>query len=260
MARIRSVHPGLSTDEAYMQMSAFAKAALPLLWTECDDQGVFEWKPVVLKARILPADSVDFSAILGEYEALGAVLKIDVEGKNYGLVRNFQKYQRPKKPNEIHPLPNQYRTFVGSPDISSEPVPHQLPTGSENSPQMEDEGGRMKEEGGIGSSDNLEPRTNVVGAKAPSTAAYAFEGRTIKLNQKDLDQWKKAYPHLSLEAELLSLDDWAGKEKPKNWFAAVSGALNKKNRAAHEAIEKHRVSIQTPNAKTKSRTGVDSRL
>ena len=67
MARIRSVHPGMASDEIYMSMSITAKAAWPLLWTECDDNGIFEWKPIVLKARIFPADAVDFAAILAEW-------------------------------------------------------------------------------------------------------------------------------------------------------------------------------------------------
>lgn len=60
---------GLSSDEAFMSMSMTAKAAWPLLWTECDDNGVFEWKPVVLKARIFPGDSLDFDSILAEWLA-----------------------------------------------------------------------------------------------------------------------------------------------------------------------------------------------
>lgn len=134
-----------------MQMSMEAKAAWPMLWTECDDQGVFEWKPIVLKARIFPADNVDFSAVLAEYETLNCIRKITMQGKSYGLVRNFRKFQRPKKPNSTFPLPDEFRTYVAldkpssepSDDEdggSSEPVPHQFPTGTENPPQMEDGG------------------------------------------------------------------------------------------------------------------------
>lgn len=141
MARIRSVHPGIATDEAYMLMTAYAKAAWPLLWTECDDSGVFEWKPVVLKARLLPADNIDFSAILDEYIKLGVVKAFEVSGRAYGAIRNFQRFQRPKKPNPIHPLPEAVAPFVtgGSP-----PVPHQFPTSGENIPQMEDEGDKRE--------------------------------------------------------------------------------------------------------------------
>lgn len=62
----------------------------------------------------------------------------------------------------------------------------------------------------------------------PSPKVYAFESGVIKLSQKDFDQWKHAYANLSLEAELLSLTEWASGQ-PK-WFFAVSSALAKKNR------------------------------
>ncbi len=126
-----------------MLMSAFAKAAWPTLWTECDDQGVFEWKPVVLKARLLPADVVSFDAILEEWSSLGVVIRFDINGKSYGAVRNFQRFQRPKKPTKVHPLPYELRNFVVSGISSSEPVPHHSGTCGGNPPQMEDGEGEI---------------------------------------------------------------------------------------------------------------------
>jgi uncharacterized protein YdaU (DUF1376 family) len=65
---------------------------------------------------------------------------------------------------------------------------------------------------------------------APSGAPkWAFESGRIRLNAKNLAQWKSAYEHLSLEAELLGLSKWA-EEQGDNWFCAVSGALAKRNR------------------------------
>jgi hypothetical protein len=121
-----------------MTMSMAAKAAWALLWTECDDNGVFEWKPVVLKARIFPAESVDFSAILDEYAALGCVRKFEVDGKPFGVIKNFGKWQRPKHPSYRHTLPDHLRSFSGSPH----------PVGGEASPSPTEIGAQRKEEGG----------------------------------------------------------------------------------------------------------------
>ncbi|WP_158255688.1 MULTISPECIES: DUF1376 domain-containing protein [Sinorhizobium] len=66
---------------------------------------------------------------------------------------------------------------------------------------------------------------------ASDVAEYAFEAKTIRLLEKDLANWRKAFPHISVEAELWSLDEWAGK-KGSQWFTAVSGALAKKERDA----------------------------
>lgn len=64
----------------------------------------------------------------------------------------------------------------------------------------------------------------------------AFESGVIRLTQKDLDQWIEAFSHLDVKAELLALTEWA--QKQQNWFMAVSGALAKRNRAAHERLTK----------------------
>lgn len=149
MARIRSVHPGLSTDEAFMAMTPYAMAAWPILWTECDDHGVFEWKPLVLKARILPATQIDFTSLLDEWLQLECVISFEINGKKYGVVKNFCRYQRPKKPAYRFPLPDQFHNFVGLKPSITEPVPNQFPTGGEIPPQREDVGGNMEDGGCI---------------------------------------------------------------------------------------------------------------
>lgn len=64
---------------------------------------------------------------------------------------------------------------------------------------------------------------------APSPVKrYAFEEGVIRLNERDFNRWKSAYPYVGLQAELISLAPWAAKQG-KNWFFAVSGALRKKN-------------------------------
>jgi hypothetical protein len=142
MARIRSVHPGLASDEAFMTMSMAAKAAWALLWTECDDHGLFEWKPIVLKARIFPADPVDFAAVLAEYETLGCIKRVEIEGKSYGLIRNFGKFQRPKNPSYRYQWSEEFASYAGFPVV----LPQSSPSPTEKPPQMKEEGGRMDKE------------------------------------------------------------------------------------------------------------------
>src|SRR5262245_60251457 len=125
MSRIRSMHPGLFTDEAYVSVSMAARVLLPGIWTESDDHGVFEWKPVTLKMKLMPADAVDVAALLDELAAAKIVHKFIFEGKEYGAVRNFTKYQRPKKPAFKYPLPDELRTYVGLKAESTEPVENQ---------------------------------------------------------------------------------------------------------------------------------------
>ena len=64
---------------------------------------------------------------------------------------------------------------------------------------------------------------------------YAFQGETIRLNQADLAQWQKSFHAIpDIQAELRSIDIWLQGEsvpeaKRKNWFAGVSGLLNRKH-------------------------------
>lgn len=144
MARIRSIHPGLFTDEAFMSLSLLARVVLPGLWTECDDQGVFAWKPQTLKARLLPGDNADMALVLAELEAADLICAFSHGGKPFGAVRNFRKYQRPKKPSHVHALPAELRNYVGMNAEISPPLPHLFSTGEEMPAQRED----GEEEGG----------------------------------------------------------------------------------------------------------------
>lgn len=156
MSRIRSVHPGLFTDEAFVCLTDAAQIFFIGLWTECDDQGAFEWKPVQLRLKLRGNRDGGVDGLLDELEASKCICSYEHEGRKYGLVRNFQRFQRPKKPNSVHFIPPEFRTFVGlkadsseppphSSEDTSPPVPHQFPTSGEKSPQMEDGGGRMEE-------------------------------------------------------------------------------------------------------------------
>jgi hypothetical protein len=178
MARIRSVHPGLFTDEAFVSLTPIARVLLIGIWTEADDMGAFEWKAIQLKMRILPVDNVDVSSIMAELDAVNVVSQYEVDGRKYGAIRNFGRFQRPKKPNSIHPMPSEWRRYActerhgSEPDedeggsgsepkvVKEAPVPKKselkivqastssppVPPTEEKSPQMEDGGWRMEDE------------------------------------------------------------------------------------------------------------------
>jgi hypothetical protein len=193
MARIRSVHPGLWTDEAFVSVSLGARLLAIGIWNECDDRGAFEWKPLGLKMKLMPADNVDVSSLLAELVSADIVARYEVDGRQYGAVRNFGRWQRPKKPNSIYPIPVEWRKYAatdkpGSELIEvqaehasengsdqSEEVPDRFPTSSppvstkgEKSPQMEDGGGRKeKKEPSLRSGVAREARQEPNGTRLP---------------------------------------------------------------------------------------------
>jgi hypothetical protein len=260
MARIRSVHPGLFTDEAFMALSDAARVFLIGLWTEADDHGVFEWKPLTLKARLRPNNNEPVDALLGEMEAVDVIRRFDVDGRAFGALRNFTVYQRPKSPQYKHILPADLFCFVGlkkgddgqsdvmafprdttaaerqrakrerdkggtchaSAVTSTEPIPQN----SELSRQMEDGGGNRREE-----------ERKIGGAEAP---AMAFVGKVIRLSFEDFDRWRTAYGAVpDLRAELEAADAHYADNPPKNgkWFFPASNWLK---RAHEQALAKER--------------------
>jgi hypothetical protein len=146
--RIRSIHPGLFTDEAFVSVSDAAQIFYIGLLTEADDQGVFEWKPITLKMRLRPASLSPVDSLLTELQDAQRIVSYEIAGRHYGAIRNFRKFQRPKYPNALHPITDEIRSYVGlSPTIPeiSEAQPPPIPPNAEKSPQMEEVGGRRKE-------------------------------------------------------------------------------------------------------------------
>lgn len=211
MARIRSIHPGLFTDEAFVSCNPLARLLLLGIWTESDDFGVFEWKPVTLKMKLLAADQADVPDLLNDLVAFDIIKQVTLVGKQYGLVRNFCRYQRPKLPSERVPLPKELWTYVGlnadgsrpdnrtAPSISksvmnqsgttapttpanSKPVRNRSRTGPVKPSQMEEGGDnrRKKEEGD--SSNHIDKPVVVVAPRDPETLA----GTTTTQVENDL--------------------------------------------------------------------------
>lgn len=157
MARIRSVHPGLWTDESFVSASPLARLLWIGLWGEADDHGVFEWKPLALKMRLAPADGVDMTALLDELESADLIRSFSAEGRRYGAVRNFQKWQSPKKPSYKHPIPDEMLLYVQS-GTSAEPVGNRYGTG------------RTTEEGGSGTGTEKTRKYRTAEASAPPSS------------------------------------------------------------------------------------------
>lgn len=216
MSRIRSIHPGLWTDEAFVSLSPFARLLFMGMWNECDDKGLFVWSPLQLKMRLLPADNVDAAALMAEIEAAGCIRKYEIGGKAYGAVRNFAKFQRPKKPNDIHPSTPEILEFAGhNGELAQDEgnvVPHQFPTIGEKSPQMEDGGGKREDGGEKG---------------------YAFCAGAVRLTAKDRLDWQKRFHAIpDFDAELHAMAAWVNAQPPEKqhkWFATGSAWLNKRH-------------------------------
>lgn len=220
MARVRSIHPGIWTDDAFMSLSAHARLLFFGLWNEAFDDGVFEWKPLTLKARIFPVDPVDVEELLAELVSVGMIARIDSQEKRPGAIRNFQKFQRPKKPNSSGMLPDEWRDFVGVSTTSSEPVRNQSPTGSEKSPQMEEGGGNRR------GKESSEPDGSGAGAPTEDLEVRLFRRgkEVLGKNAGGVISKLKSHCRGNLDEALANIETAAGKQSPMEW---VQGILRK---------------------------------
>jgi hypothetical protein len=124
MARIRNVKPDFFRHEGLQDLEKANPGKYPMfvfegLWTKCDRQGVFEWKPRSLKLDILPFLDFCMEESLKILETAGYVQKYAVDGKEYGIIQTFRKHQiisRAEQNNiNVFPLPDA-KTFEEEPD------------------------------------------------------------------------------------------------------------------------------------------------
>lgn len=241
MARIRSVHPGLWTDDNFVTLSLAARLFLIGMWNEADDYGLFEWKPLRLKMRLSPADAIDASALMDELADGGFLVRLERDGKQYGAVKNFRKFQRPQRPSPpLLQVDSEIARIIGLGASESDhgTLNDDSASAHGKSPQMEKEDGEgeEKEEG-----EKEAGNTVLNSARRFAPDEYAFSGKVVRLTRPDFDRWKAAYGHLELMAELEARDAWlAGPEVSakdrKNWFASTSKYLaNRNGEAAQRA-------------------------
>lgn len=99
--RNRLLDPGFFENEELAELGAEAQILFAGLWCYADREGRFKWKPQIIKGRIFPFTQCDVPQLLDSLALAGFIVRYNVNGKEYGQVLNFLKYQR------IHPREKQ---------------------------------------------------------------------------------------------------------------------------------------------------------
>jgi len=100
MARIRTFKPEFLRHEELQELENKYHNDCPMfvflgLWSVCDKQGVFQWKPKSLKLDIYPFLEYDMEKTLSILLDNGFISRFETEDGNvYGFVINFEKHQR----------------------------------------------------------------------------------------------------------------------------------------------------------------------
>jgi hypothetical protein len=97
MARIRTIKPDLFKHEDLFDLEA--ETGLPIrfawagLFTICDREGRFKWRPRSIKAEVLPFDDIDFSRVLHALATRGFLVVYACSGELYGSIPSFKAHQ-----------------------------------------------------------------------------------------------------------------------------------------------------------------------
>ena len=115
MARIRTIKPEFYRHEELQNLELQHKGKYPMfvfagLLNHCDKNGVFPWKPKILKLDILPFLKFDMEDTLNILETAGQIVKFTEKNKEYGFIQTFLQHQRISgkelQEEAKYPLPN----------------------------------------------------------------------------------------------------------------------------------------------------------
>ena len=109
MARIRTIKPEFFLHEGLAD--AEAETGLPVrlafvgLWTICDREGRFAWRPRAIGAQLFPYHQQDMDEILSALESIGCVARYEAGGKVYGCIPSWGEHQKPNHKEAASSIP-----------------------------------------------------------------------------------------------------------------------------------------------------------
>ncbi len=138
MGRIRTIKPEFFTHEGLFEIEK--QSGLPVrvafagLFTVADKEGRFEWKPKIIKLKVMPWDEVSFEAVLSALEASGFVRRYMVGDKVFGFIPSWHTHQRVKADEAQSRLPDpKDGTEIALPEPKKTPIgTDSAPTGTDS--------------------------------------------------------------------------------------------------------------------------------
>jgi hypothetical protein len=216
MARIRTIKPEFFNHEELFDLEAETKLPLRIafagLWTVCDREGRFKWRPRSIKAQVLPYDDVDFSRVLDALTTRGFVVKYASNGVEYGHVPGFGRHQvvNNREAASVLPKPPETPQNTGNPrvpDACGTREPREGHAGAV-------EGNGKEVEGNGKEGDSTEPEIPATVPVFDPTACQfpefpaSGDVKTWEATAKQLAAWQEAYPGVDVAAEHRRAHAW----------------------------------------------------
>jgi hypothetical protein len=97
MSRIRTIKPEFFKHEGLFDLEQETRLPIRVayagVWTCCDREGRFHWRPRQLKTDILPYDACDFARLLEVLRGRGYAVKYQIDGEFYGFIPSWKQHQ-----------------------------------------------------------------------------------------------------------------------------------------------------------------------
>jgi hypothetical protein len=231
MSRIRTIKPELFRHEKLFEAESTFKLPLRVafmgLFTCCDREGRFRWRPRQLKLDILPYENIDFAKVLEALADYGFIYKYECNGHSYGYIPSWHKHQRinnkelasdiPEPPSliSIRNTSESHESFTNESTVnhsSNTNNHHNLP--SLNTSQGEEERDMEVEiEGKIKGKEILNfETTNDFEIKSNNTNIIIYiplnNNQQYPITTLQLTEWQTLYPAINVEQELRNIRAW----------------------------------------------------
>lgn len=237
MARIRTVKPDIARHEELFALEQETglpmRFAWTMLFTVCDKEGRFKWRPAVLKLDVLPFDDLDFSRVLHAWLTRGFLVKYRISNEWYGCIPTWRKHQIVNNKETASVLPGlDEAEEVYTPEIQQLPdaCPTRAPRVSDAT-CMEGEGkGKGREREGKGNSVSSELQRVVI--------TFTLNDKTeFEITEKQVQEWVDLFPGIDVMQQLRAIKAWcqsnpANRKTRRGALRFASGWLSRQQNKA----------------------------
>lgn len=218
MAEGRMLKKSICRSDDIDQLSWFEEVLYYRLIVNCDDYGLYEGRPKIIRGSLFPLkDSITLEQIEGAINKLvtvGLVRAYEVQGRPYLQLPTWKKHQRLRSTKPIYPVPDD----IGDPENS----PRVAATCGESRPEVEVEAEAEAEaerepyvctelhDCSTVPADNAVPR----GDPADVPALLLNDGTEWLPERSDVSSWVNLFPAVDITRELGRMREWC-KSNPK---------------------------------------------
>ena len=234
MARTRSLKPQFFKNDLLAECQPLARLLFSGLWCMADAEGRLEYRPLRVKAEVLPYDDCDVDQLVNELEQRGFVRRYTVDDVTILVIPKFLDHQRPHPKEPTESFPPEENDGAGNKFVQA----------VNKSGTAGNKFVRAVYDCASNPSPSYPSPFNPLILLPPSESATLPKRQSQKdsiswdsvegwsgITDADRDAWATAYPAATLTAELAKAGEWLRsnptKSKRSNWRKFVTGWLSR---------------------------------